>query len=375
MLSMPNFRRTAYRGFTLVELLVVIAIIGMLVALLIPAVGAARARMRKAACLNNMNQIGKALINYDSTKQRLPGYIESLKARGRDANKTNGYVVWGTTAPASSPAYVGSVYLNNGDPSAPAASRIAWSAHILPQIDREDIWELIQGAVGSSDDSDMQAQQTVPKIELYVCADDTDLTSTENAAGISYSVNTGVWDWDGSNYEGDTKQNGLFQNLSDGNVKARLSDAKDGSATTIMVIENLTKNENYSWLGVNATPGEQQFGVTWAISTAPVAGCGGRDEQYGFNDDGNNDGVAPGQWPANQPCFARPYSLHSGGGINTIFADGHGDSLSNQLDYIVYQQLLTTHGAKCIDPANPNDTTGAIDAFRAAPPLSEADLE
>src|SRR5580692_8012724 len=80
---------TRKRGFTLIELLVVIAIIAVLIALLLPAVQGARESGRRAQCVNNLRQIGIAIMNYETAKRSFPAGAIYFNA-GDAANSCQG---------------------------------------------------------------------------------------------------------------------------------------------------------------------------------------------------------------------------------------------------------------------------------------------
>src|SRR5687767_1356810 len=98
------------RAFTLVELLVVIAIIGLLIALLLPAVQAARESARRSQCVNNLKQIGLAVHNYATTRGALP---PSGNANPSDVGSRRGWVY--LILPDLEQEALGSAYRDNID--------------------------------------------------------------------------------------------------------------------------------------------------------------------------------------------------------------------------------------------------------------------
>jgi prepilin-type N-terminal cleavage/methylation domain-containing protein len=145
-------------GFTLVELLVVIAIIGVLVALLLPAIQAAREAARRAQCQNNLKQIGLACLNYESAKKTLPY-----------GNLIGDYS-------SATPLYAG------------------WTVEILPFAEQTALKALyVSGAVmDNPTDANIKKLRESP-VPMYTCPSDLPMELTKPQGGCSNCVNVDWW--------------------------------------------------------------------------------------------------------------------------------------------------------------------------------------
>ncbi|MFO0789603.1 MAG: DUF1559 domain-containing protein [Pirellulales bacterium] len=370
------------RGFTLVELLVVITIIGMLIALLLPAVQAVRENARQTQCNNNIKQIALAAVAHDSSRGQFPGMTQFVKR----SNSEVANVIYDASLRKFT--VIGAA--STTDPKTVAG--LSWATILLPRLERNDIWDLIQQP-GTS--------VPVPPIDTFVCPSDSDVKAQPDLGGLSYSANCGGWDRDKSGDfllppNGDTVDNGIFFDLAEytrnksKGPQMRMSAIKDGSGTTIMFAENIHKTyvssanaPLFSWLAgserlstFGGYPSEQQLGVVWVVPSKGTAPSPGPNSPSGSAIDeqerigGNQFDLV--DFDPSKPRFARPASRHGSGAI-VAFCDGHSAFIRSDIDYVVYQQLLTPNGRKAVNPADKTDNGPAMNGFRTAAPLAEKD--
>lgn len=205
------------RAFTLIELLVVIAIIGMLAALLIPAVQSARESARRAHCTNNQKQLTLGILQHESRSRSFPGFVNNLKTQRAYQVGTPPNVETFTSIDVS------------------------WVVVLLPSLEREDLYK-------SWLDPASGRQMTAPLREAF-CPSDPPGAVRSIDSPLSYVVNCGS-DLPSDNRDQvpwNTRAFGVFFNASSGprpgttdsQVSLAYLRAHDGSGATILLSENI----------------------------------------------------------------------------------------------------------------------------------------
>jgi len=178
------------RAFTLVELLVVVAIIGILIALLLPAIQKARSAARKTACKNNLHQLGIGLHNYHDAKKRFPP-----SSKWKDGNR----LVDAGNNPG----------LLDSSPTAQMSEN--WVIMTLPYMEQQPLYDQFNLDAYLTDSANAVARRTA--LPVMLCAEDsfnTTMFSGTGGTGGSAGIGALGSDWARGNYAA----NGGLANLS-----------------------------------------------------------------------------------------------------------------------------------------------------------------
>lgn len=297
--------RSERRAFTLVELLVVIAIIGILVALLLPAVQAAREAARRTQCSNNMKQIGVALHNFHGAFAKLPA----------------GYTSTSTAI--------------NGEGQGPGWG---WGAYVLPYLELGNVHQQIDFMKDILDPRHKQVIAT--SLPAFLCPSDSldslsfdvvgeDRATLGSVAFANYVGMGGTFEVTGFPDTG----NGTFYR----NSKTRFADIADGTSHTLFVIERQNRRSPMTtWVG----------GVTGAVN--PPVNPAYEDEGPGTLILTNTGEAVDGRVPNNVLDHVEDASSQHPSGACTLLGDGSVRFISDSIDAAVWEALGTRAGGEAI---------------------------
>jgi prepilin-type N-terminal cleavage/methylation domain-containing protein/prepilin-type processing-associated H-X9-DG protein len=307
-------KQVSRSGFTLVELLVVIAIIGVLVALLLPAVQAAREAARRTQCINNIPQLGLAVHNI---------------------NEVN------LVFPASQDQWINSKGVTIG---------CSWHARILPFIEQKAVYEQYNFDMAWDDATTNAKPQTgiiCTPIKGFLCPTaptantrpvnngraNTDYAATTEVNRPNTYLNPYVWSAiqaSDPNFIGVMGHNKVVGGITLVPARHRFADVTDGTSMTFLIAECAGRNQ--SWFMGNLQRGAANR------SNGPWANNGSRVNMGGC--DPKDPAAVTGPKAVNCINDKEIYAFHPAG-ANCCMADGSIRFLSNNLDLNIAISLLT----------------------------------
>jgi prepilin-type N-terminal cleavage/methylation domain-containing protein/prepilin-type processing-associated H-X9-DG protein len=289
-------------GFTLVELLVVIAIIGILVALLLPAVQASREAARRCSCMNSVTQIGLAMHNYEFSNETLPPGVQNPDGPIRYE---------------------------------PKGQHIGWIVPILPYLEENALSQMIDIPAGAYDPKNVRPRSTV--LGFLICpsypgdercvetySDDASMLPESDFGmldGGTENLNPALTTYAGCHHHEETPIDADNRGLLFLNSRVRFGDIFDGSSHTMLLGEVLANQQGLGWISGT----RETLRNTSSINAEADRW---RNQVKTFEPRESRDPLSVGGFASSHP-----------GGINANFADGSTRYLSEMIDPKLLRQM------------------------------------
>lgn len=337
-----------HRGFTLIELLVVIAIIGVLIALLLPAVQSAREAARRAQCNNNLKQFGLAIHNYESTFKVYPfGKGDSY---GSVLPGTPVYARWSTHSQLLMFIEAGSLFNSINFNLPPETPGMAGAVPFMPPYQNPNR-------------ANATASRT--QVGIFLCPSDGP-TLSEWAGGTNYLGNQDTWSCDlgenqASTLDPTAQPRGIFYWRS----RVAVADVTDGLSNTAFFSEKIrgtgavdpkthmftmavanNLDETYRMckaLPTTALPLTMRQGMSWVMGEMCCT-------NYNHVSQPNTRTCASIGFPgtmANMAMQVPPSSRHPGG-VNILMGDGSVRFVKDSTNLVTWRGLGTRNGNETI---------------------------
>ena len=274
-------------GFTLIELLVVIAIIAVLIALLLPAVQQAREAARRTQCKNSLCQVGLAIHNYEMAHNVLPP---------------------------------GSVNPTGPIRSEPSGYHMSWAVQILPYIEQQNIFRMIDFTVGAYDPKNEAVRKMV--IPTFLCpsdghySPDRQLAAPSNFAAVHHDEEAAI----------DHGNHGTFVL----NMAVPMDSVTDGTSSTLFIGEKVLLRE--------LQPGEERG---WMSGTRSTLRNGGEKINHNLSAVRHQFPFTPHEQntlPITPEYVGGFSSLHTGG-AHFMVGDGSVRFINENINKDAYRRL------------------------------------